>query len=147
MSDIYRYVSCLSPSPSPPQLQAAPVFALKPFLLLCFTCCYLTGGGFAYFPRKFDDYAIRIFCFQTKCNTGPCHFQSQGRQPFVWFSGRAEQDQLFQVHSREEDKSLISYEPTSQISLWLLALNCDNLCPLNQSCTTTQHSTIDLAIS
>lgn len=90
----------------------------------------LLMGVLLLFLVKFDESAIRIFCFQMH-NPDPCHFRSQGGQPFVRFSSRPEQDQLFQVYSSEENKILISYIPTSQISLWLVALNCDNLYPLN----------------
>lgn len=104
------------------------------------------------FLGKLGDPTTRIFCFPMH-NTGRCHFWSQAGQSFKWFSSRAEQGQLFQVYSREESKLLISYIPTSQTSSWLVALYCDNLCPLDQSCiklsiyTTAQHCTTDLAIS
>jgi len=112
----------------------------------------LLMGVLLIFLEKFDDSTIRMFCFQMH-NTGPFHFQSHDGQPFIWFSSRAEQDQRFHLYSREENKILISYISTSQTSVWLVALNCDNLYHLNQSCiklsicTAAQNCTMDLAIS
>lgn len=88
-----------------------------------------------------DDPTIRTFCFQMH-NTGPSHFQSQGGKSFVW-PNRINSFRYIQAET----------PPTSQVNPWLVALMCDNLCPLSQSCiklsicTPAQNCTTDFALS
>lgn len=128
--DSHWNLSWPSSCPSPHQLQAATGFAPNSISLFCFPCCCLTDGTSAYFPREIGWSHHQSILF-----SNAQHRSISLPKPGWTILCVGKQNQLFQVYSREKKKNpLLIYTPTSQVSPRLVALTCDNLCPLSQSC-------------
>lgn len=88
-----------------------------------------------------------IFCFQTHNMVHPIS-KARMYNPLC-----CQTESIISGIFKRKEKNLLIYTPTSQVRPWLVALMCDNLCPLNQSCfnlsicTPAQNCATNFALS